>query len=178
MSYLSILLFTKKQQDHLLNLIYENQQILSLHSEDLGFCGKLAHAIPRTTNKPIYMPHRTIPQQLQGEVHKCLDMGLHQGMIRPSKSPFASQMVIVCKKTSEIHLCVDYWKLNSIVVKDSFPLVWVDEALQVIDNCQLFTLFYLVQSYLQIPVTETDTKKMAFKAGSSGFYAFTHMVRV
>ena len=55
-----------------------------------------------TTDKPVYLPHRTIPVQLQAEVRKCLDTWLRQGIIRPSRSPYASQVVIVRKKTGEI----------------------------------------------------------------------------
>ena len=94
--------------------------MFSLHDEDLGFCSKLAYTIPTMTDRPVYLPHRTIPWQLQSEVHKCLDTRLRQGIIRPSRSPYASQVVIVCKKTGEIQLCVDYCKLNSIVVRDAF----------------------------------------------------------
>ena len=62
--------FTKEQQDQLLNIIYDNQKVFSLHNEDLGFCSKLIHTIPTTTDRPVYLPHRTIPWQLQGEVHQ------------------------------------------------------------------------------------------------------------
>ena len=94
--------FSKEQKDCLLNLIYDHDKVFPLHHEDLGFCTKLAHSIPTTTEKPVYLLHRTIPRQLQGEVQKCLDTWLRQGIIRPSKSPYASQVVIVRKKTSEI----------------------------------------------------------------------------
>ena len=116
-----------------------------------------------------------IPRQLQGEVQKCLDMWLRQGIIRPSKNPYASQVVIVRKKTGEIRLCVDYQKLNSIVVRDAFPLPRIDEALQAVHNCQWFTSFDLAQGYLQMPVEEADIPKTAFRAGSSGLYEFTRM---
>ena len=82
----------------------------------------LAHTIITTTDKPAYLPHRTIPKQLQGEVRKCLNMWPRQGIIHPSKSLYASQVVTVRKKTGEIQLCVNYHKLNSIVVRDAFPL--------------------------------------------------------
>ena len=167
--------FSKEQKDYLLNLIYDHQKVFSLHNEDLGFCTKLAHSIATTTDKPVYLPHRTIPRQLQGEVQKCLDTWLRQGIIRPSKSPYASQVVIVRKKTGEIRLCVDYRKLNSIVVRDAFPLPRIDEALQAVHNCQWFTSFDLAQGYLQMPVEEADIPKTAFRAGSSGLYEFTHM---
>ena len=86
---------SKERQDHLLNLVYDHQKVFLLHDEDLGFCNKLAHSIPTMTDKPVYLPHRTIPWHLQGEVRKCLDTWLRQGIIRPSKSPYASQVVIV-----------------------------------------------------------------------------------
>ena len=112
--------------------------------------------------------------QLQ-EVHKCMDTWLRQGIIRPSRSPYASQVVIVCKKTSEIQLCVNYHKSNSIVVRDAFPLPHIDEALQAVHNCQWFSSFDLAQGYLQMPVDEADIHKTAFQAGSSGLYEFTRM---
>ena len=167
--------FSKEQKDCLLNLIYDHQKIFLLHNEDLGFCTKLAHSISTTTEKPVYLPHRTIPRQLQGEVRKCLDTWLRQGIIRPSKSPYASQVVIVRKKTGEIQLSVDSWKLNSIVVRNAFPLPRIDEALQAVHNCQWFMSFDLAQGYLQMPVEEADISKTAFRAGSSGLYEFTHM---
>ena len=152
------------------------RKFFSLHDEDLGFCDKLVHTIMTTSDKPVYLPHRTFPKQLQGEVRKCLDTWLRQGIICPSKTLYASQVVIVRKKTGEIQLCVDYLKLNSIVVRDAFPLPQIEEALQAVNNCQWFTSFDLAQGYLQMPVAESDIYKMAFRAGSSGLYEFTHML--
>ena len=90
--------FSKEQKDHLLNLIYDHKKVFSLHNKDLGFCNKFAYSIPTMTDKPVYLPHRTILRQLQSEVWKCLDRWLRQGIIRPSKSPYASQVVMVRKK--------------------------------------------------------------------------------
>ena len=58
----------KEHQARFINLIYSNQEVFSLHDEDLGYCNKLTHTIPTSTDKPVYLPHRTIPRQLQGEV--------------------------------------------------------------------------------------------------------------
>ena len=71
----------KEHQAKFIDLIYSNQEVLSLHDEDLGYCDKLTHTIPISTDKPVYLPHRTIPRQLQGEVHKCLNTWLCQGII-------------------------------------------------------------------------------------------------
>ena len=52
--------FTKEQQDQLLNLIYNNQQVFSIHDEDLGFCNKLTQTMPTMIDSPVYLSHRTI----------------------------------------------------------------------------------------------------------------------
>ena len=72
---------SKDQQVRFLELIYNNQSLFSLGDEDLGLCDHLKHTIPTTTDKPVYLPHRTIPVQLQAEVRKCLDTWLRQGII-------------------------------------------------------------------------------------------------
>ena len=166
--------FSKEQKDHLLNLVYDHQKIISILNEDLGFCNKLPHLIPTMTDKLVCLPYRTIPQQLQGEVRKCLDTWLRQGIIRPSRSLYASQVVIVRKKTGEIQLCVDYQKLNSIVVRDACPLPDIDEALQAVHNCQWFTSFDLAHGYFQMPVEVAYVQKTAFRARSSGLYDICH----
>ena len=156
-------------------MIYDHTEIFSLFDGDLGFCEVLKHSIPTTTDKPVYLPHRQIPVQLQSEVRKCLDNWLKQGIIRPSKSPYASQVVIVCKKTDEIRLCVDFGRLEAISIRDSFPLPRVEEALQVVQAAVWFSCFDLAQGYLQMAKEEQDILKTAFHTGSSGLYEFTRM---
>ena len=63
-----------------------------------------------------------------------LTPGFTKGIIQPSNSPYASQVVIVHKKTGEIHLCVDYRKLNSLSIWDAFLLPHINEALQVVSQ--------------------------------------------
>ena len=150
--------------------------MFSLYDGDLGYCDKLKHSIPTTTDRPVYLPHRQIPIQLQSEVRKCLEGWLKAGIICPSKSPYASQVVIVRKKTGEIRLCVDFRKLNAISIRDSFPLPRIEEALQAVQAAMWwFTSFDLAQGYLQMAMEEEDMKKTAFRAGSSGLYEFMRM---
>ena len=132
---------TRDQQARLIDVIYSHTEVFSLFDRDLGFCDVLKHSIPTTTDTPVYLSHRQIPVQLQSEVRKCLDNWLKQGIIRPSKSPYASQVVIVRKKTGEIHLCVDFRKLNAISIRDSFPLPRVEEALQAVQAAVWFSSF-------------------------------------
>ena len=77
---------THEQQSQFINIIYDHPEVFSLHDEDLGFCNKINHTIPTTLDRPVYLLHHTIPPQLLGEVHKCLDTWLRQGIIRPLKA--------------------------------------------------------------------------------------------
>ena len=166
---------SREQEAKFIDIIYDYQSVFSLHDSDLGYCDRIKHTIPTTTDRPVYLPHRTIPVQLQAEVRKCLDTWLKQGIIRPSKSPYASQVVIVRKKSGEIRLCVDFRKLNAQSIRDSFPLPRVEEALQAVQSAVWFTCFDLAQGYLQMAMEEADIQKTAFRAGSSGLFEFTRM---
>ena len=106
---------------------------------------------------------------------KCLDAWLRQGIICPSHSPYASQLVIVQKKSGEIRLCIDFRALNAMTVHDSFLLLRIEEALQAVKAAVWFTSFNLAQGYLQLAMEESDIMKTAFHAGSSGLYEFTCM---
>ena len=57
-------------------------------------------------------------------------------------SHYASQVVIICKKSWETCLCMDYRKLSCITI-------W-EKALQVVHNINVFTSFDLAQGYLQL----------------------------
>ena len=54
----------KEHQAKFINLIYSNQEVFLLHDEDLGYYNWLTHTIPKSTHKPVYLPHRTILRQL------------------------------------------------------------------------------------------------------------------
>jgi hypothetical protein len=56
------------------------------------------------------------------EVKKLFKDWLKSGVIKESDSPYASQMVLVKKKSGEIRVCIDYRLLNQRTIKDAFPL--------------------------------------------------------
>ena len=70
---------------------------------------------------------------------------------------------------------MDYRKLNSITVRDAFPLPRIDEALQAVHSSNWFSSFDLAQGYLQLVMDESDIKKTVFRTSSMGLYEFTRM---
>ena len=65
----------------------------------------------------------------------------------------------MCKKSGEIHLCIDYQKLNSITVRDAFPLPRIDEALQAVHSSNWFISFDPTQGYLQLAMEDGNIQK-------------------
>ena len=132
---------TWDQQARFINVIHSNPEVFWLHSEDLVYCNWITHTIPMMTDVPVYLPNHMRPPKIQGEVQKCLDTWLRQGIIRLSKSAHIFWVVIVWKKTKEIHLCINYSKLNSITLQDAFQLPQTEEVLQTIHSSMWFSLW-------------------------------------
>ncbi len=54
---------------------------------------------------------------------------LASGFIRPSKSPVGALILFNKKSDGSLRLCVDYWGLNNLTIKNQYPLFLVGESL-------------------------------------------------
>ena len=87
---------------------------------------------------------------------------LRDGVIEPSKSAWASPVVLAPKKDGTLRFCVDYRKLNAVTIRDSYPIPRMDECIDSLGEATIFTTLDCNSCYWQIPVAEADKEKTAF----------------
>lgn len=75
----------------------------------------------------------------KNEFEKQLKELLEAGLIVHITSPFALPVLLVKKKDGSWRFCVDYRKLNSITVKNSFPMPLIEEILEELAGSKFFT---------------------------------------
>ena len=72
---------------------------------------------------------------------------LSQRVIVPSKSPWASPIVLAPKKDGSYRLCIDYRKLNEVTVRDAYPIPRIDDTFDALHNAHFISTLDLRSGY-------------------------------
>ena len=115
-------------------------------------------------------PGRTLPYAKaypmappeQEALAEYLEENLKKGYIRPSKSHTAAPVFFIKKKDGTLRLVVDYQRLNSITIKDRYPLPLTQSLLDRFAKAKVFTTLDLRWGYNNIRIKEGDEEKAAF----------------
>ena len=78
------------------------------------------------------------------------------------------------KKDKTLQLCIDYRRLNSVTIKNQYPLLRIDDLFDQLKGARVYSKIDLHTSYHQLRVREADIPKTAFRT-QYGHFEFTVM---
>jgi hypothetical protein len=115
-------------------------------------------------------PYRMPPAEL-AELKKQLQELLDKGFIRPSTSPWGCPALFVKKKDESLRLCIDYFPLNAVTIKNKYHLPRIDVLFDQLVRAKVFFKIDLRSGYHQIKIRASDISKTAFST-RYGLYEF------
>ena len=134
------------------------QRFSEIFSDRPGDTNLAEHRIDLTSDVPVRQTPYPVPFALKSSLKKGLQQMEDLGIIRKSDSPYASPLVVVKKKDGSNRICIDFRRLNKIMVTDPQPVPSPAESFL----GTYFSKLVLTKSYHQIRVRPSDVQKTAF----------------
>ena len=166
---------TPEQYEGVKDFIGRNKDLFSWHDTDIGHVTTVEHNIELYEEMSFKQRPRRIPPSMYQEVRNHLQQLLDAGIIRKSKSPFSSNVVLCRKKNNELRMCVYYRQLNNRTKKDAYALPIVEEILENLSDNSYFTVLDAKSGYHQVNIKEEHKERTAFTVGPMGFYEYNRM---
>ncbi|XP_055015845.1 xylosyl- and glucuronyltransferase LARGE1-like [Boleophthalmus pectinirostris] len=142
-------------------------EVFSHHDLDFGRTDCVRHHIRLHDETPFKHRARPVhPRNIEAVRDHLWDL-LEAGVIRESKSPFSSSVVVVRKKNGDMRLCINYRKLNLHTIKDAYELPNLEESFSALTGSRWFSVLDLKSGYYQIEMAEADKPKTASFSSSS-----------
>jgi hypothetical protein len=123
---------------------------------------KTKHRIITQDHPPIYQHAYRVPESIKKQQKELIDDMERKSQIRKSQSPWAFPILLVKKHDGSPRFVVDYRKLNSITIRDSYPLPRIDDTINQLAGARFYSKFDLKHGYHQIPIDPRDRCKTAF----------------
>lgn len=146
-----------------------------LDSSQLGLTHLCEHKIELTSNEPFKQRAFPLSPYMQNHMNNEIDRLLKQNVIRPSKSPYSSNVLLVKKSSGEYRLCFDGRRLNSITKPDRYPLPNLESVLTKVRNAKFLSSIDLRQAFFQVRLTDDSCEKTAFQIIGRGLFEFVRM---
>lgn len=127
-----------------------------------------------TNGRPCHYRPRPLALQHQQPVKEALKKMLDDGIIRQSKSNWASPLHVVPKKPGSWRLVGDYRYLNSVTVKDAYSLPYLQDFSSQLHGMKIFSRLDLKDAFFHVKIAEEDVPKTAI-ATPLGNFEFTKM---
>lgn len=143
-----------------------------LDGDILGHTEIIQHSIKLLPNtKTINVRQYRIPHVHKKILQDMITDYENQGIIEKCQSPFNSPAILVSKKDenngkTDHRFVVDYRKLNEASEMFSFPIPLIDDILDGLSGCKIFTTLDIKGAFHQLTLEEDSRNYTAFTAGN------------
>lgn len=161
-------------REKLVHLLTQYQSIFSKDKLDCGKGTGCLHRIRLSGENPFRMLYRRIPPNQYGKLRLALDEMEEREIIRISSSDYASPLVLVRKKSSDLRIYNDFHWINTRTIKDAPPLPHQADALAALGGNAYFSSMDLTSCYYNVEVHEDDQKFTAFSS-PFGLYEYNRL---
>ena len=165
---------TPEQRTQIIDMIYDQREVLSTGDNDVGLTLKGEYRIELTDHTPIYQRPRRFAKHTSDAIEKQCEELQEADIIEPSKSPWSSPLVPIRKPDGSIRLCVDYRKLNLVTISDRFPMPNLLDAVYSLHGKRFFTSLDLVRGYYQMNIDPESREYTAFST-ARGHWQFKRL---
>ena len=131
-------------------------ETLSLHCEE-------DHAIElleRTTSSFESMYNLSVKKLKV--LQQYLDVNLKNEFIQSSQSFAEASVLFTLKSDEDLWLCINYQRLNTIIKKNQYSLLLIDEIINCVNNAKIFTKINIKNVYYCIYIYKDDEWKTVF----------------
>ena len=97
------------------------------------------------------------------ELNMQLEEMLEKNYIGSSVSHKGAPVLFVKKKYGTLRLCIDYRKLNKVIVKNKYPFPRIDDLFDQMKGEKVFSKIDLRFGYHQVRIKNEDIHKTTFK---------------
>ena len=150
-------------KEELLSILTKYRDVLAFDGDTLGRTDVVTHKIVLEENaKQFFIPNYRLPISQRQVVEEMIETMKKDGVVRPSKSPYNSPLLLVPKKDGKWRMVIDYRQLNKQTVPERFPMPVINDVLAQLGGAKVFTSLDLVSGYWQIPLEESSKKFTAF----------------
>ena len=118
-------------------------------------------------------PYCMVPTKLK-ELKVQLEELLYKGFILSSASPWGDHVLFVKKNDGSLRLCIDYRKLNQVIVKKKYLLPRINDLFDQLCRSTCFSKTDLRLRYHQLRIRDSDVAKTAFQSRYDHFWVFSH----
>jgi hypothetical protein len=91
------------------------------------------------------------------EIERQVKDALLKGLIQPSVSPWATNVILVRKANGKWRMAIDYRALNKVTVKNKYPLPRIDDLFDTVGGSCIWSTLDLTSGYWQLVLTSSSS---------------------